>query len=445
MKTAEELIKKTKMIKRGDIIGVGVSGGEDSMALLYYLNSIAEDYDIEVVAIHVDHGIRENSYEDADFVKQKAKEMGVRFYKFRIDAPKIAKDRNISIETAARDGRYGIFASLVKKGVVDKIALAHHTKDQAETILMHIFRGSGVAGAKGMEPIRDNIYIRPFLTTSKEQIKEYLLENHIDNVEDYSNADNSYNRNYVRNVLMPEIEKRWPNVVNAISNFGQAVTEDDEYINSRVHADAVLSHGKEVRIPTSYFLYDNPIVARVVFRAVKKVGITQDIERKHIIAIKDLALNGQNGARLYLPFEAIAIKEYDYLTIYNRHEEEYTLNQPFKCGEFEVEGFGKVIVKRVKDFTPRENVLFLDYRLVPKTATWRFRQDGDMFTKFGGGTKKLKSYLIDKKIPQRKRNLLPVLAEGNEVYAIAGIEISDKVKVGDVPTAYMIEVQPKTK
>ena len=440
METAKELIKKTGMLKRGDIIGVGVSGGSDSIALLHFLAENAEEYDIEVVAIHVDHGIRENSYLDADFVKQRAKEMGVRFYKIRVDAPKIAKDKGVSIETAARDARYGVFASLIKKGVVDKIALAHHTKDQAETILMHLFRGSGVAGAKGMEPIRDNIYIRPFLTTSKEQILEYLNENRLENVEDYTNADNTYNRNYVRNVLMPEIEKRWPNAVNAIASFGQAVTEDDEYINSQVHTDAIMIDEKVVRIPTSYFLYQNAVVARIIFKAVKAIGITKDIEKKHIEAIKELALTGQNGARIYLPFEAIAIREYDYLTIYNRHEEEYKLEQPFKCGEFEVEGFGKVIVRRVKDFTPRDNVLYLDYRLVPKTAVWRFREDGDMFTKFGGGTKKLKSYLIDKKIPLRLRNSLPVLAEGNEVYAIAGVEISDKVKVGDVPTAFSIEV-----
>ncbi len=443
MESAKELIEKSKMFKRGDIIGVGVSGGEDSMALLHFLSQHAEEYDIEVVAIHVDHGIRENSYEDADFVKQKAKDMGVRFYKFRIDAPKLAKDKNLSIETAARDGRYGIFASLIKKGVVDKIALAHHTTDQAETILMHIFRGSGISGAKGMEVVRDNIYVRPFLTTSKAQIKQYCIDNRIDNVEDYSNKDNSYNRNFVRNVLMPEIQKRWPNAVNSIANFGQAVAEDDEYINSNVYADATMVHEKEVKIPLSYFLYPNSIVARIIFKAVKAIGISQDVERKHILAIKELANKGQNGARVYLPFEAIAIKEYDYLTIYNRHEEEYTLNQPFKCGEFDVEGFGKVVVRRVKDFTPKENVLYLDYRLVPKTATWRFRQDGDVFTKFGGGSKKLKSYLIDKKVPQRLRNLLPVLADDNEVYAIAGIEISDKVKVGDVPTAFMIEVIKK--
>lgn len=440
MEKIEQFIKDTKMIKAGDVIGVGVSGGSDSMALLHYLAENQNKFDIEVVAIHVDHGIRENSYMDADLVRAKARELGVRFYKFRIDAPKIAKEKNISLETAARDGRYGVFAALHKKGLVDKIALAHHMQDQAETILMHIFRGAGVSGAKGMEPIRDNIYIRPLLTTSKAEIFEYLSINRIDYNDDYTNDDNSYNRNFVRNVLMKEIVKRWPKAVESINNFAQAIKEDDEYISSHTFADAVLVEDKTARIPTSYFLYPNPVVVRMLFKTFKRIGITCDIERKHIMAIKELATKGENGKRIYLPFEAYAVKEYDYLTITNRHEDEVALEQPFKCGEFEVEGFGKVVVRRVKDFTPREGVLLLDYRKVPKDAVWRLRQDGDVFEKFGGGSKKLKSYLIDKKIPQRKRNLIPVLASGNEVYAIAGVEISNKVKVENVPTAYSVEV-----
>lgn len=441
MQSVEKFIEQTKMIKAGDVIGVGCSGGSDSMALLSFLAQNQEKYDIEVVAIHVDHSIRENSSDDADFVRAKAREMGVRFYKFRIDAPKIAKDRGISLESAAREGRYGVFEALLKKGLVDKIALAHQKSDQAETILMHLFRGAGMSGAKGMEAIRDNVYIRPMLTTSKQEIFDWLNENRIDYVDDVTNDDNSYNRNFVRNVLMSEVVKRWPNAIDAITSFAKSIAEDDEFINSMAHIDAVMFEDKVARVPLSYFLYQSPIVSRILFKVFKRIGITRDIERKHIEAIKELATKGENGKRIYLPFEAIAIKEYDYLTIYNRHVEEVTFSEPFKCGEFEVPSFGKVIVRRVKDFTPKEGVLYLDYRKVPKTASWRFREDGDVFEKFGGGKKKLKSFLIDKKIPQRKRNFLPVLADGNEIYAIAGVEISEKVRVEDVPTAYMIEVK----
>lgn len=437
----DEFIKQTKMISAGDVIGVGFSGGSDSMALLHYLASNQQKWDIEVVAIHIDHGIRENSYIDADFAKEKAKELGVRFYKFRVDAPKIAKENNVSVETAGREARYGVFKTLLRKGLVDKIALAHHMQDQAETILMHIFRGSGVSGAKGMEPIRDNVYIRPMLNTSKEEIMAYIDEYDLDYREDETNTDTSYNRNFIRNVVMKQVLTRWPNAVKAIASFGQAVSEDDEYINKNLYADAVIVEDEEAKIPTSYFFFDKPIIIRIIFKALKAIGITKDIERKHIDMILDLAKNLENGKRISLPFDAVAIKEYDYITIVNKHKDEVVLNQPFKSGEFEVEGFGRIIVKRVKDCAPRKNVLYIDFRKVPKTAVWRFRQDGDVFEKFGGGSKKLKSYLIDKKIPLRQRKVLPVLADGNEVYVIAGVEISNKVRITDAPTACMIEVK----
>ncbi len=441
MLNCEEFIKNNNLLKSGEVIGVGCSGGSDSLALLHYLANNQEKFDIEVVAIHVDHEIRENSCLDADFVKEKAKELGVRFYKFRVDAPKIAKEKGISLETAAREARYGVFQTLLRKGIVDKIALAHHISDQAETILMHLFRGSGVGGAKGMAPISERVYIRPFLNQTKDDILQYLAENHLDYCEDETNDDVSYNRNFVRNEIMKKIKTRWPNAEQAIVNFAKTVKEDDDYINKQIDADAIITEGKVVKIPTSYFLYDRAIVSRIIFKAVKSIGINQDIERKHIEAITELALNYENGKKLYLPFEAIAIKEYDYVTIYNRHKEEIKFNQELKCGEFDVPNFGKLIIRRVKNFEISEGQLLIDYRKVPKGSVWRFRQDGDVFTKFGGGTKKLKSYLIDKKIPTRLRDYIPVLAFENEIYAIAGIEISEKVKVENVPTAYIVEVK----
>ncbi len=442
MLSCDEFITKNKLFKRGEIIGVGCSGGSDSIALLHYLVQNQEKFDIEVVAIHIDHEIRENSYIDADFVKEKAKEWGIRYYKFRVDAPKIAREKGLSIETAAREARYGVFKSLVQKGLVDKIALAHHMLDQAETILMHIFRGSGVAGAIGMAPISDRIYVRPFLNTSKEDIYQYLAENHIDYVEDQTNEDISYNRNFVRNVIMKDILSRWPNAVEAIVNLGKAIKDDDDFINKQIYAEAIINEDKVVRIPNSYFLYDKAIVSRIIFKAVKSIGINKDIEKKHIDLIKKLALNGENGKKISLPFEVVAIKEYDYLTILNKHEDKIEFEAPFKCGEFNLPNGTKLVVKRVKEgYEAKEGQLILDYKKVPKDAVWRFRKEGDTFTKFGGGSKKLKSYLIDKKIPLRLRDSIPVLAYENEIYAIAGVEISDKVKLNDCKIAYLIEIK----
>lgn len=440
-----DFIKKNKLIRAGEVVGVGVSGGIDSMCLLHFLNEHKNQLDIDVVAIHINHGIREESDNEASFVLQKCREMGIRVYKFTIDSPKIAKEKRISLETAAREGRYGVFDALVRKDIVDKIALAHHQMDQAETILMHIFRGCGVSGAKGMEPIRDGIYIRPMLNVSKDEIKEYAMINSIDYVVDSSNVDNSYARNYVRNVVMNDILKKWPNAVEAINNFANAVSEDDEYIKKSIDTNSLLVDEKIVQMPCSYFHGSSAIYSRMVFKALSLIGVTKDIERKHIEMIKDLATNLDNGKKIRLPYDITVSKEYDFLTFENNYVEKPELSRPLKCEEFDAIKFGTVSIKRVKtEGLIEPNALYFDYRKVPKNARWRYREDGDIFEKFGGGTKKLKSVLIDKKIPVRLRDYIPVLADGNEVYVIAGVEISDKVKVGsDVPTCYKLTVEKK--
>ena len=437
-----DFIKKHKLIKAGEVIGVGVSGGIDSMSLLSFLNEHKQLLDIDVVAIHINHGIREESEAEARFVLQKCREMGVRVYKFSIDAPKIAKDKRLSVETAAREGRYGVFEALVRKDIVDKIALAHHQSDQAETILMHIFRGCGVSGARGMEPIRDKIYIRPMLPVSKEEINLYASTHNLEFVEDSSNNDISYSRNYVRNVIMKDILKKWPNAIEAINNFAAAVSEDDEYIKSNLDLNALLFDDKIVQMPCSYFYDSSAIYSRIVFKALKFIGAKQNIEKKHIEMIKDLALNLENGKKIKLPFDIVVTKEYDFLTFENNFVEKPHLSKVLKCEEFDAPNYGKIVIKRVKsDAKLEENALYFDYRKVPKTARWRYREEGDVIEKFGGGTKKLKSFFIDKKIPVRLRDYIPVLADENEVYVVAGVEISEKVKVEDVPTCYKIVVE----
>ena len=437
MNLCGQFIQNNQLLKSGDKLGVGVSGGSDSVALLHYLATNKDALKIELVAIHVDHQIRENSGQDCKFVEKLAKELGVRFCKFKIDVPALAKERGQSLETAAREARYEVFRSLVKKGIINKVALAHHKNDQAETILMHIFRGSGVSGAKGMEPTSEKIFIRPLLDCSKEDILAYLKRNKLEYVNDYTNEDIAYNRNFVRNVILKEICSRWPNAVDAIVNFGRSASEDDEYINSQVYEDAILHAEKLVKVPTSYFVFHKAVVSRIIFKALKSIGVNKDIERKHISLIIDLAQNGENGSKLSLPFNVKAVKEYDYIVFHNNQKEKSNFEATFKCGKVNVENFGTITIKKVKDkgevqdALKSKNMFFIDGDKLPKGAKWRTRKEGDNFAKFGGGSKKLKSFLIDQKVPARIRDFLPVLANENEIFVVGGIEISEKVKVDD--------------
>lgn len=440
MNSVKETIEKYNLIKKEEIIGVALSGGSDSMALLHTLHKLSADMEFEVVAIHINHKIREESYDEERFVMRYCKENHIRAYKFHIDCPKLAKDQGKSLETAARDARIGVFESLIKKGIVDKVAIAHHMSDQAETILLHIFRGAGLSGAKGMEiSSKDGMFIRPLLETTKEEIQNYISLNDIPYVEDASNEDCTYTRNHIRNKIMPLILEKWPNAVESLNSFAQACTEDDEYINSSVHLEASIIDDKLARIPNTYFLNANSIVSRMIFKVLRKIGVNQDIEKKHIDLIKDLAINGKNGSKLTLPNSLFVYKEYDYVAFINKYKPPVSLSMELKTGEFELDGIGKLIVKKVRKFD-KENVLYIDCAKTPKNVMWRLRENGDVFEKFGGGTKKLKDYLIDKKVPARLRAFLPILALENEVYAIAGVEISNKVRLDqETKSAYMIE------
>ena len=432
MENILKAIEQKKLINKGETIGVGVSGGQDSMALLTYLCRLQQELDFEVVAIHIDHSLREASAQDALFVLNYCKKNHIRAYKFKIDVKELSKENGTSLETAAREARFGVFESLIKKGIVDKIALAHHAEDQAETILLHLFRGSGISGARGMEFFKKAMYIRPMLQTRKQQIIKYITDNEIPYVTDESNSEDIFQRNFIRNKILPLILTRFPSAINALNSFAKACKEDDDFISSQVLEDALIVENKKtVKIPCAYFLNSPSLFSRLVFKALEMIGVFQDVERKHIDLIKNLALESQNGSKIKLPMQVSVHKEYDFLTITNEYKEVEKLNINFKCGSFEAKNFGKVIIKKEQNLIVDENSLIVDAKKLPKGVVWRYKREGDFIVKFGGGTQKIKTYLSQKKIPLRLREYIPVLALNNEIYVVAGYGISDKIKVDE--------------
>lgn len=388
--------------------------------------------DFQLIAINIDHSIRENSAYDSQFVMDYCKENGIRAYKFKVEALKTAKEEKMTVEQAARVVRYKTFDSLIQKGLVDKIATAHHINDQAETILLNLLRGCGLGGAKGMEPMRDKVYIRPFLGIDRADIMEYIDENDIPFVEDETNADSSYSRNYIRNVVMPTIRKKFKSVDRNLVNFAQICAEDDNYINSQVEMGGVVRSKDITKIPVSYFSYNSSIINRILIKCLQYYTL-QDIEKKHIMMIRAFALESENGASIDLPFDIKIHKEYDYITLSLKGKEKDTLGTNFQKGKTYIDGFGTIRVVSSKVFNeikPHSHVIDADK--LPEGSVWRFRQQGDEFAPFGdSGKKPLKEYLIDKKIPQRLRDRIPVLAVGNQILIVADIEIANSLKVDE--------------
>lgn len=440
MKSIEKTIKKYELIQKGDKVGVAVSGGKDSMCLLHYLNSISKTLGFECVAITVDHSLRETSAQDAFFVVNYCNKNNIKVFSYKVDAKRLSQEKGLTIEAAARECRFRIFKALINKKVVNKIALGHHMQDQAETILLHIFRGSGLTGASGMDVVRDGVYLRPLLNTSKSEIMAYINTNDIPYVDDETNSDNDFSRNYIRNMIMPLIRNRWKNADSAICTFGELCKLDDDYIYSTLDDRGVVVEGAGVvKIPLNYFSYPIAAINRILRKALKGIGIISDIERKHLKIINSLALEAENGARITLPNKLSVIKEYNYITITNKNFTPEPKTWALERGKIDIPNFGVIDASVTRKLDIQNYSHVIDYNSVPKNAIWRYRKDGDVFEKFGGGTKSLSDYLIDQKIPARLRKYIPVLASGNEILVIAGVEISNKVKITEkTKTAWAI-------
>jgi tRNA(Ile)-lysidine synthase len=270
------------------------------------------------------------------------------------------------------------------------------------------------------------------LNVPREEIMAYIDEYGIPFVEDETNADTTYSRNYIRNVIMPTIRKRFKSVDKNLVHFADICAEDDKYINSQIEMGAIAKVGDVTRIPMYYFSYQPSVTNRVLFKALSAYA-SQDIESKHVNMICEFARDGQNGDSIDLPFGIKVHKEYEYLTIAPLKTSVEVAVQEFAKGKNYIDGFGTIRIVSSKVFNeikPHQHVIDADK--LPACAVWRFKQDDDMFTPFGHtSAKKLKDYFTDKKIPQRLRGNIPVLAVDNTIYIVADLEISEQLKVDE--------------
>ncbi len=330
-------IKKYHLIENNDKIVVGVSGGPDSICLLDYLNKITKSPQfphlisepvgtlpmsplnpgtsgdmVKIVVAHVNHMLREEANEDEKFVKNYCEKNGIEFYAKSIDVQKLANTNKIGTEEAGRLARYEFFDEVLKKTGANKIAIAHNKNDKIETVLMHVLRGSGMEGLKGIEPKRGNL-IRPLIECERFEIERYCEENQLNPRMDETNFENIYHRNKVRNVVIPYIQKEFnPNIIQTIERLSDLISLENEYMEKQMkkaYQEIVLEEKqKEIVIDLKKFnLQEIVIKSRLVRYIIKRLfGTTASIEKIHINDIIKLC-NNNIGNKYLTPNKNIKV------------------------------------------------------------------------------------------------------------------------------------------
>lgn len=307
MQSVLNTIEKYSLINKGDIVGCAVSGGSDSMCLLHFLMGLAEKYDFKIVVLNVEHGIRgQNSKNDTQFVKDFCKTNDIECICKSVDVPSYAKSSGKSFEDAARELRYDFFKQMINDGVCNTVATAHHKSDNVESVLLHIFRGSGLKGLGGIKEKSINNYIRPLINTSKREILQYLKENNVNYITDETNQDNNYRRNYLRNKVMPLLVQEFDGVEDNILRLSSIARQEDELLDSlaKVYIKK-LDNGIKIDIST-----DKVLLMRAVSIACKMLGANRDISYINILDASNL-ITLQTGKSINLSCGITAHREHD--------------------------------------------------------------------------------------------------------------------------------------
>lgn len=311
----EEVLKTIEtynLIEKNDKIVIGVSGGPDSICLLHVLYGLKEKLEIEIVVAHVNHMLRDVADLETEYVQNFCKKLGIQCYVKKADILEISKTQKKGTEEVGRQVRYDFFDEVAKKTNSNKIATAHNSNDRAETVILNILRGSGLSGLKGIEPIRDNKYIRPLINTDRQDIENYCNDNKLEPKYDKTNNENIYTRNKVRNTVIPYIKKEFnPNIIKTINRLSSLATEENEYlqaITKQEFKNLLIEKTENIILDLHKFNSLNLVIKRrlILYTINEVLHTTNGIEKVNIDDIIKLCKNNI-GNKYLLPIKEIKI------------------------------------------------------------------------------------------------------------------------------------------
>ena len=445
---AHRFIAQHRMIQPKETVLVGVSGGVDSLALLYTLHTLHYQIDCQLHVAHLDHSFREDSAKDAVYVAAQADRLGIPISSDRIDVPQLMRDQKLSAEVAARRARYRFYECVSERIGATKIALGHHRGDQAETVLMNLLRGAGASGLKGILPVRDGKFIRPLLTFSRQEIEDFVAQLGLQPRRDATNYHLNHLRNRVRLALIPTLERAYnSNIQNALNQTAELLQVESDYLEVLAH-DAFQACRRESYAPDTVVLdrclfqaHHLALRRRILRLAIGEVfGEVRDLYFNHFESMMNLIDGDAPNTILDLPHGGLFRRAYNRLLIQKSggshapFEYEVTVPGHTLFPLLDAEMVATVVEQPMNCTADKfpdgkfQAVFDLDRLQLPLTL--RQRRDGDRFHPFGmQGTKKLKDLLIDAKVPQQERQRVPVLMSGTEIIWVVGYRTSEPSKI----------------
>ncbi|MCR4655043.1 MAG: tRNA lysidine(34) synthetase TilS [Lachnospiraceae bacterium] len=452
-------IEEHSLIDKDSRILAGISGGADSVCLFYVLLELREKLSFELSAVHVEHGIRgESSRRDEAFVRNLCGFEGIPLKVYNENVPDYASKHSMTMEEAARKLRYEAFFKALEEMKADKIAVAHHMNDQAETFLFNLIRGSSLSGLSGMSPEKEKV-IRPLLSRTRSEIEAYISEKGLRHITDESNSDEAFSRNRIRLNVIPELEKIGNGAVPHIFRTCETINEAEAYIQSEADKlyEAVVTK-KTCKSPddpvfsldlsSGTFSHSAHIIrSNVIKRILSELsGRWKDISSINIEDILKLAEN-KSGKSINLPYGLLALKTEQSLILGTAgavedisapvKEPPLIEEIPLAPGRVTARAFNISIECELTDYEPSmgfpENAYtkWIDYDKIKTGLCLRSRKSGDKIAIDGDlHTQSLKKYLINEKVPANERDSLPLIADGNNIVWIIGRRLSAVYKLG---------------
>ncbi len=469
-------IERYDLLEPGDRVVVGLSGGPDSLCLLHVLKHLPETHRAELHVAHLNHSTRGRASDaDAQFVERVASDWGLPVTVEKRDVPKLADERGLAFEEAARRVRYAFLAQVAEAVGADKIAVGHNADDQAETVLMHFLRGSGLAGLRGMLPLaplteyrllepflpppvtgqRLPVLIRPLLQTPRAAVEAYCSQHDLQPRFDRSNLDTTYFRNRLRHQLLPKLETYNPNIRKILCHTAAVVAADHEVLVAQ-REEAWQNTVREERDDAVVFdlaswralpvALQRATLRHATYRLRQSL---RDVTFVHVENARDIAIEGETGKQATLPMGLALTVGYETITIGEATETGPPPEQPLLWSDepLAVPTPGTVPLPE-SDWVLEATILehwdmarivapdhpwtaYFDADAVTHPIELRPRRRGDRFRPhgMGGHSVKVSELMINLKIPRAWRDNIPLLLAGGEVVWVCGYRIAEDVTV----------------